>query len=141
MAVTVSFFNKFIEHVGGNDVNLKTDTFKIMLVDNYTFDGTDDELTDIGAVEIPEAYGYTTGGATLSNVTFAYAAGYTKFDADDLSWEASGGTIGVASGAIIYDSTADDLLVCYVDFGQDESAGDGTDFKITFNANGIFRIS
>lgn len=36
---------------------------------------------------------------------------------------------------------AADLLVCDIDFGADETAGDGTDFKITFNAGGIFTIT
>jgi len=142
MAVTVSFFNKFIEHVGKANINLLSDTFKIKLVNNYTFDATDENLADIGSVEISNGNGYTTGGASLSNITWAFNTSYTKWDADDVTWTASGGTIGVADGAILYDDTASgDKLVCYIDFGQDESAGDGTDFKITFNSNGIFRIS
>jgi hypothetical protein len=27
-----------------------------------------------------------------------------------------------------------------IDFGQDETAGDGTDFRVNFNASGIFQI-
>lgn len=142
MAVTTSIYNKFIEHVGKGDVNLGSDTFKIILVYGYSFNSADDILDDIGSVEIADGNGYTAGGGELTNVTFAYNSSYTKLDADDFSWEASGGTIGNATGAIIYDDTnTDKVLMCYVDFGQTESAGDGTEFKITFNANGIFRIS
>lgn len=142
MAVTVSYFDKFIEAVGKNTIDLDSHTFKVMLVNNYTYDQTDINKADVGAVEIANGNGYSTGGATLSSVTFAFGAGVTKWDADDVTWTAAGGTIGVADGAIIYDDThASDALVCYIDFGQDESAGAGTDFKITFNASGIFTIS
>lgn len=142
MAVTVAYFDKFIENVGKNNIDLDTHTFKIMLVNNYTYDPTDENLVHIGSVEIANGNGYTTGGQSLTGVTFAFGAGVTKWDADDVSWSASGGTIGVTDGAILYDDSAtDDKLVCYIDFGQDESAGDGTDFKITFNASGILTIS
>lgn len=144
MAVTVSFFQQFIKLVGDGSIDLDTDTFKIMLVNNYTFDGTDDEKTDLGAVEIANGNGYTTGGASLTGVTWAYNTGNdnTKWDANDVTWTASGGSIGPSDGAVIYDDTAtNDKLVCYIDFGQEESAGDGTDFKITFNASGIFVIA
>lgn len=142
MAVTVAYFDKFIENVGKNLIDLDTHTFKIMLVNNYTYDSTDEDLVHIGSVEIANGNGYSTGGAALTGVTFAFGGGVTKWDADDVSWSASGGTIGVTDGAILYDDSAtDDKLVCYIDFGQDESAGDGTDFKITFNASGILTIS
>lgn len=141
MAVTVSFFNKFMENVGKGDINLATDTFQIILVNSYTFDGTDEDLADIGAVELGTANGYTAGGVALSGLSFLYGSGVTKFDAADASFTASGGNIGPTTGAIIYDTTAtDDKLVCYIDFDGSETANDGTEFKITFNASGIFTV-
>ena len=142
MAVTVSYFNKFMESVGKNQINLDTDTFRVILVNNYSFDPTDELLADIGAVEIAEGNGYLTNGNALTGVTFGWTGTTTRWDAEDTDWTASGGTIGPTDGAIIYDdSSTGDKLVCYIDFGQEESAGDDTDFKITFNANGIFVIN
>jgi hypothetical protein len=61
-----------------------------------------------------------------------------KFDADDASWSASGGSI-TASYAILYNDTdTDDPPVAFIDFGTSESAGTGTNFLIVWNASGIF---
>lgn len=141
MAVTVSYFNKFLESVGRGEINLAMDTFRLILVDGYTFDGTDEELTDIGAVEIADGNGYTTGGTNLTGVSFVFTVDRSRWDANDVAFLAAGGSIGPTSGAIIFDETAGDKLVCYMNFGQDESAGDETEFKITFNADGIFSIT
>lgn len=142
MAITVSFFQKFFENLGKGNINLTSHTIKAILVNSYTFDGTDENLADIGSVEIANGNGYTTGGATLANLSLGYNSGYTKWDADDVSWSATVSGIGPATGAILYDDTASgDKLICYVDFGGSQSAGAGTDFKLTFNTNGIFRIS
>lgn len=143
MAVTVSFYNNFIEDVGRARINLGSDVFKIMLVNGYTYNATHAAKASITG-ELSTANGYTAAGATLSNVTWAYGSSVTKFDADDVTWSASGGSIGPATGAVIYSDTSTtptaDRLVCYIDFGTSETAGAGTDFKITFNASGIFTI-
>ena len=140
MAITVTAFDKFWEHVGKGEISMSADTFKVMLVNAYTFDATDDVVSDLGAVQVANGNGYTTGGQTLANKSYAYTSGVTKFDADDAFWTASGGNIGPATGAVIYDSTQSNRLVCYIDFGGSETAGDDTDFKITFNSSGIFTI-
>ncbi len=61
------------------------------------------------------------------------------FDADDVTWSTS--TI-TARGAIVYKSTgtaANDLLICYFDFGADKSSSAGN-FTITWNAEGIVNL-
>lgn len=142
MAITVTGYNKFWEHVGKNDINLDTDTFKIILVDDYDFEAEHDTLTDIGSVELDTGAGYTAGGQTITNTEWGYNVGLdvTRFDGDDITWEVSGADLGPTTGAIILDSTAGNLLVCYIDFGGEETAGDDTDFKITFSTDGIFSI-
>jgi len=141
MAVTSTPFRSFLLAVGTNDLDLTADTFKIILVNAYTFDVTHDTFSDISANEIANGNGYTTGGQSLSNVSWAWNSGISKWkwDADDLTWTAVGGAIGPANGAIIFDNTTSDKkLVAFIDFGQSETAGQDTDFKITFGANGIF---
>lgn len=144
MAVTSQPYKSFPLFVGSNDLDLSADTFKIILVSGYTFNVDHDTLSDVALHEIPNGAGYTTGGKTLMNVSWAWDVGLSKWkwDADDLTWTATGGSIGPTSGAIIYDNTSPDKkLVCYVDFGQAETAGQDTDFKITFGANGIFTLA
>lgn len=48
---------------------------------------------------------------------------------------ASGGDIGPARFVLWYDKTSMKPLVLY-DLGQDEHAGDTTDFKLTFDLSG-----
>lgn len=144
MAVTMQFSDLFMTNVGNGNVNLATHTFKAILVNGYTFNAAHDELADVSASQIANGNGYTTGGKALQNITWAWdgANSRTKWDSDDLSWTASGGAIGPATGCWIYsDTSTGDKLVCYIDFGGAETAGDGTDFKITFNANGIFVVT
>ena len=78
------------------------------------------------------------GSVTLSLVTTNDAA----FDAADVSWTASGGAIGPARYALIYNDTdTDDPPVVYIDLGENKTADAGTPFNITFNASGIVLFS
>ena len=44
------------------------------------------------------------------------------FDADDISVTASGGAIGAAENAVIYNVTDTDALVCHIAFGESKTA-------------------
>jgi len=86
--------------------------------------------------------GYTAGGATLGTVSFSETGGTTTLDAADVTWTASGGDIGPATHAVIYSDTAtNDDLIAVVNFDGAQTAGDGTDFKITFAASGILTFA
>ncbi len=146
MAVTLSFYNQFMEFAGDNGIDLDTDTFKIELYNStHTFTAANTARANILANALATAFGYTNPGQDLTSVTWVSAAAVQTWDAADNTWTAAGGSIGPARHAVIYSDTstvpAADLLMCNIDFGQDETAGDGTDFKITFNASGLFTIS
>ena len=118
-------------------LDLDNDTLKIMLVTSgYTPDfGTHDFKAD--ATNEVVGTGYTAGGETLTSVALTQSAGTITFDAADVTWTSS--TI-TARGAVIYDDTlASDPLICYIDFGSDQSSSSG-DFQIAFNASGIFTL-
>lgn len=141
MVSTVTAYDNFFEDLGKGLINMSTDTFKVILVtSSYTFNSSHNELADITG-ELTSGNGYTTGGATIANPTWAFASGVTKYDGDNVSWSASGGAIGPVTGAIIYDDTSTgDKLMCYMDFGGEQTAGDSTDFKVTFDDDGIFSV-
>lgn len=144
MAVTISFYNQFIEYMGDNTIDMDGDTFKLELHNAYTFVATHDARADVTGTVLSTANGYTNPGQDLTTPTWVEASGTLTFDAADVTWTASGGAIGPATDAILYSDTATtpaDALVCDVDFGASETAGDGTDFKVTWNASGIFTIS
>lgn len=138
MAVTVSLYNHTAKRFASGE-NAAGDTYKVMLCTAATFDAADATLAGITKTEVASGNGYTTGGAALSGVAVTtVTTNDAKFDADDTSWSASGGPIAAAFG-IIYNSTdTDDPPVAFIDFDGSQSAGDGTDFVIVWNANGIF---
>lgn len=125
-----------------NDLALDLDDttagrFKAMLVTStYTPDfGAHDLKADV--TNEVSGTGYSAGGEALTSVTCTQAAGTITWDADDVTWTSS--TI-TARGAVIYDdSLTDDPLICYIDFGSDQSSTSG-DFTLSFNASGIFTL-
>lgn len=137
MAVTISLYNHTTRRFADGS-NVAADTYKVKLLSAATFDPTHTTLAATGGTETASGTGYTTGGATLSNVTIAtVTTNDARFDADDLIWYATGGSI-VAAYAILFNSSdTDNPPIAFIDFGGSETADDGTLFKISWNANGI----
>lgn len=132
-------FNKAKEYIGDGTIDLDNDTFKCMLLANtYTPDATDAVKADLVAHELAGASGYSTGGATLSGVTWTEAAGTVTFDADDPVWNSATFT---ARYAVVYDDTPAvdpiDPLLVLLDFLADKT-GQGGNFYVNFGASGIF---
>ena len=87
---------------------------------------SDDELTT--------GYGYTQDSKLLSGkvLTEDDTNDRAELAADDVTWPASGGTIGPTPGALLYDDTsADDVIIGYLDFGGDQAAASGATFTIS----------
>jgi hypothetical protein len=141
VAVSISLFNHTAKRFA-DGANAVGDTYKVALYTAATFDATATTLAGITKTEVASGSGYTTGGVTLANVAVTtVTTNGAKFDADDASWTASGGSI-TASYAILYNDTdADDPPVALIDFDGSEVAADGTDFLIVWNADGIFTWS
>jgi hypothetical protein len=137
VAVTISLYNHTASRFASG-ANAVGDTYKVKLLSAATFDATDATLADTGGTEATTGTGYTAGGATLSNVAVTtVTTNDAKFDADDASWTASGGSITASYGIIYNDTDTDDPPVAFIDFDGSQSAGDGTDFKIIWDASGI----
>lgn len=134
-------YNSFFTDLSKGNIDLDTDTFKLMLVTSaYTPTKTHAKRSDI--TNEVTGTGYTAGGATLANVTVTQddTNDLAKFDADDVSWANS--TI-TARGAVLYKArggaSSADELVKYFDFGSDQSSV-GAAFTVQFNANGILQV-
>lgn len=138
MAVTVSLYNHTAKRFADGS-NAVGDTYKVKLLTAATFDATHTTLAATGGTEATTGTGYTAGGQALAGVAVTtITTNDAKFDADDVSWTASSGAI-TASYAILYNDTdTDDPPVAFIDFGGSQSASDGTDFIIVWNASGIF---
>lgn len=138
MAVTISLYNHTAARFASG-ANAVGDTYKVKLLTAATFDATHTTLAATGGTEATTGTGYTAGGATLTNVAVTtVTTNDAKFDADDASWTASGGPVTASFGIIYNDTDADDPPVAFIDFDGSQSAGDGTDFLIVWNASGIF---
>lgn len=141
MANTV--YNSFKKDLLAANIDLDADTIKVMLVtSSYTPDPDNhDYINDVNSYEV-SGTGYTAGGATLSNksVTQDNTDDEGVFDADDVTW--SNSTI-TARGAVLYKDTGNTStspLICYFDFGSDQSSSNG-DFTIQWNAEGILNVN
>ena len=151
MAVTISFYDSWIFHVGQQirlDEGSTPDTFVVNLYSTMGTWTAGNTITGdlVSFTQVASASGYTQDTKNLafaSSVSWTNSGATTTFDADDVTWTASGGSI-TGDGAVVYDTTPTvpaDPLMCLISFGATQTAGDGTDFKITWNASGIFDIS
>jgi hypothetical protein len=136
MAPSISLYNHTTARFA-NGANAVGDTYKLMLCSAATFDAANTTLASITKTEI-SGNGYTTGGATLANVAVTtVTTNDAKFDADDVSITASGGSIA-ASHAILYNDTdADDPPVAFLNFDGTITATAGVPFVVQWNASGI----
>lgn len=141
MPVTVSVYNHTAK-LFADGSNAAADSYKVMLCTAATFNATDTTLAGITKTEVANGNGYTTTGKALTNVAVTtVTTNDAKFDADDLVWSASGGAITASYGILYNDTDANDPPLAFLDFGGSQSAGDTTDFKIIWNASGIFTFT
>ena len=141
MAVTISLYNHTAQ-LFASGANLAADTYKVKLYASATFNAANTTLASITGTEATTGTGYTAGGQTLAGVAVTtVTTNDAKFDANDVTWTASGGSITAAYAVIYNDTDANDPPIAFIDFDGSQSAGDGTDFKIVWNANGIFTFT
>jgi hypothetical protein len=114
-------------------IDFANDAFKIILMGTgFIFDRDLHHVyADVSASELATGYGYTIKTKALAGVAITEddAVDYTKVNWNNVSWTASGGTIGPSPGAIIIDDTVSspvvDPIIGYIDFGGDQSQVDG----------------
>lgn len=139
MVATISLYNhtrlRFV-----NGANAEADVYKIALYTTLPFDATatTKAAAETGATQVTTGNGYTQDDKALANVAFSiFNTNGAKVDADNVAWTAAGGPI-TASKALIYNDTdVGKPPVAYIDFGEELSAGDGTDFLVNFATDGI----
>ncbi len=141
MAVTISLYNHTARLFAAGE-NAEGDTYKVKLYSTATFAAADTTLVGITGTEATTGTGYVAGGETLANVSVTtVTTNDAKFDADDVTWTAAGGSITAAFAVIYNDTDANDPPIAFIDFDGTQSAGDTTDFKVVWNANGIFTFT
>ena len=139
---TFTFYDEFKLNVTNTNINLSSDTFKVALTNAAPNAATHDELADI--TEIAGAFGYSSGGTALTTVTWSETGagtGIWQFTSDDVVFTASGGSIGPFRYAVLYsDTSTNDKLVGYLDYGSSISVSDTNTFTVDVGANGWFQL-
>jgi hypothetical protein len=149
-AGTVTLYASNLDDLNPND--LAGATVKVALVTssyspNAAYDGHD-EWADVSANEISTTGGYSTGGATLTDSVTGITGGF-KYDADDVTWTATGGSIDAWRYGVIYVSGSlwgkTNPVVGY--FLGDSTPADvpatttGNTLTIQWNSAGIFDVT
>jgi len=135
-------YNAFKANIMNGGIDLDTDTIKVLLVTSTYVPNQDTHVDRADVTNEVTGTGYTAGGDTITTptVTQDNTDNEGVFDGDDVTWTTA--TI-TARGAVVYLSTgvaANDLLVCYFDFGSDQSSS-AADFTISWNAEGIVNLN
>ena len=134
MAITATISNHFKYQQAIKQVDFSADVFKMILMDTtFAFDpDAHATLADVTSHQLATANGYTQNDKALAGVTVE------EDDVDDratitwtnVTWTASGGSIGPAGAAVIYDDiTSDDTVVGCIDFGTDYTIADGSSLQ------------
>lgn len=143
MAVTAKAFGLFMNSLANKEIDLDTDTLKVMLCTSSYTPNQDTHRYKSDVTNEVTGTNYTAGGQALTGVTVNYNASTNVFmlDANDPSWPSS--TI-TARFAVFYDSSpASDAtrpLIAYWDFGEDIISASGA-FTLTISASGIITMT
>lgn len=132
---TFNKFQQFAGDIGLSVHNLNTGTLKIYL-SNATPDAAADSVR-ADLAEISAGNGYTTGGEDIQNA-YSESGGTGTLTGTDVTWTASGGTIGPFRYVVLYNDTPTspaDPLIGWWDYGSSITLQDGETFTTDFGAS------
>lgn len=134
-------FNQFVEDLVRGVHVFNSNTFKVMLT-NVAPVATNAVFADL--TEISAGNGYSAGGTT-SAITEGQTSGTEKVVAADVTFTASGGTIGPFRYAVLYNATASSPLkplVAWWDYGSSITLNSADTFTVDFDGtNGVYQIT
>ena len=134
MAAAVKF-QKFVRDLGLGVHNLDTGALKVYLTNAAPNAATHTVKADLA--DIAAGNGYVAGGVDVTGV-YAESGGTGTLTATDVTFTASGGTVGPFRYAILYNDTPTspaDPLIQYWDYGSAITLADGETFTVDFGAS------
>ena len=134
MAAAVKF-QKFVRDLGLGVHNLDTGALKVYLTNAAPNAATHTVKADLA--DIAAGNGYVAGGADITGV-YAESGGTGTLTATDVTFTATGGTVGPFRYAILYNDTPTspaDPLIQYWDYGSAITLADGETFTVDFGAS------
>lgn len=143
MAATAwSIYNKAKKKLGNGTIQLGTNVLKVQLHTSASNASTF-TLSTAASVsnEVSNGFGYTTGGKSLTSVTWTTGASAKQYrlDAADPVWTATGGTIANIKFAVIKNSAGQALCWSRLTTSQ-FAVATGNTLTLTLNASGIFTL-
>jgi len=135
MAIISTLSNHYKKQLAEGNINFSSNVYKIILTDtSFTFDkDLHATLADVTSNQLSTGNGYTQNNKTLANVSITEDDTNDKASItwDNVTWTASGGSIGGTGAACIYDdTTSDDTIIGCIDFGSDFTIEDGVSFQL-----------
>lgn len=130
-------FHAFIEDVFEKVHDLQNDTLKVMLTNVAPVAGNS---VKGDLVEIAAGNGYSAGGLVVAQASSAQTGGTYKLVIADPTFTAAGGSIGPFQYAVLYnDTTADDRLIAWWDYGTAITITNGNSFTVDLDqVGGVF---
>lgn len=144
MAVTAKLYGLFVKSLANKEIDLDTDTIKLMLTSSSYTPNQDTHQYKSDVTNEVTGTNWAAGGVTLSSVTSTYdtSTNVWKLDAADVSVATV--TVTGARYGVLYDaspgSDATRPLIGYIDFDGDQAATAGT-VAVNWHANGIATIT
>ena len=133
-------FQPFVENLSEKVFDLGADTLKVALTnsDPGVSAGTLASVTEISGTN-----GYTTGGTQATISSSAQTSGTYKLVLADVTFTASGGSMGTFQYVVLYDDTAtNNELIGYWDYGTTITITNGNSFLVDFDAsNGVLQLA
>jgi len=134
---TYNKFNQYVLDLTNGVHDWDTHAFKLMLTNTAPV-ATNSVLADL--TEITAENGYTAGGAATT-ITTSISSGTAKAVGTDVTWTASGGTIGPFRYVVLYNDTPTspaNPLVSWWDYGSSITLAAGDTFTADINATNGF---
>lgn len=126
-------------------LNLEANTYIVNLYagGSFVFDGTHatKAAVDAANTQLVTGNGYTQNAKALTGVSVVVSGNDAAFTANNVEWNAAGGSIGPARGAVVFNtSRSGSPPVIAVDFGGQKTADDGAPLRIIWAAEGIIAV-
>ena len=136
-------FHQFSQDIGRGVHNLNANTLKVALTNTAPTASTNAVFADI--TEISAGNGYTAGGTAVGSNAYSHTSGTGKLTGNDVTFTASGGSIGPFRYVVLYNDTPTspaDPLIAYYDYGSSITLAAGESFTTDFDPSaGILTLA
>jgi hypothetical protein len=130
---TFNKFQDFVEQLGKGVHNFSSHAIKVYLTDATPSASADAVKADLP--EITAQNGYPAGGSSITPV-WTETGGTATLSGTDVVFTASGGSFGPFRYVVLYnDTSANDNLIAWWDYGSEVTCHDGETFTVDFGAS------